>query len=135
MEHPSLNGVGGDEVEDQTVVPLSVTVDATHALFEPVRVPGDVIVEKDVATLKVDTFPRCLGSYQDLDGALRETAVQRRACCRVRHVNLALMLPWMQPTLKPQAFNCSIRWSRVSLNSVKDQQSLVGTVEETLHPA
>jgi len=50
LKHTALDGVRGDEVEDQAVFPLAVSVDAAHALFEAVRVPGDVVVEEDVAT-------------------------------------------------------------------------------------
>ena len=34
LQHPSLDGVGGDEVEDQAVAALPVAVDAAHALLE-----------------------------------------------------------------------------------------------------
>ena len=49
LEDSALDGVRGHEVEDQAVLALAVTVDAAHPLFEPVGVPGDVVVEQDVA--------------------------------------------------------------------------------------
>ena len=63
LQHPYLDGVGGDEIENQAIVVLPVAVDAAHALLEPVRVPGDVVVEQDVAALKVDAFPGRLGGH------------------------------------------------------------------------
>ena len=41
-------------------------MDAPHPLFEAVRVPGDVVVEENVAALEVDSFSGRLGSDQDL---------------------------------------------------------------------
>ena len=47
-------------------------MDASHALFQPVGVPGDVIVEQDVAALEVDPFAGRLGGHQHLDRAVPE---------------------------------------------------------------
>ena len=55
------------KVEDQAVGLLAVTVDAPHALFQPVGVPGDVVVEEDVAALEVDSLAGSLGGDQNLD--------------------------------------------------------------------
>ena len=71
-EHSSLNGVGRHEIEDQAIMPLAVAMDAAHALFEPVRIPGNVVVEENVTTLKVDAFARGLGGHQNLNGAFAE---------------------------------------------------------------
>ena len=49
LQDAALDGVGRDEVEDQAVLALAVAVDAAHPLLEAVRVPGDVVVEEDVA--------------------------------------------------------------------------------------
>src|SRR5439155_13556985 len=57
---------------DQAVLPLAVAVDAPHSLLEAVRVPGDVVVEEDVADLKVDALTRRLGGDQNLDLAFAE---------------------------------------------------------------
>ena len=72
LEHPSLNGVGRYEVEDEAIALLAVAVDAAHALFEPVRIPRDVVVEEDVAALKVDALPSRLSGDQHLDGTFAE---------------------------------------------------------------
>ena len=41
-------------------------MDATHALFQAVRVPGDVIVDHVPAELQVDALASRLGRHQDL---------------------------------------------------------------------
>ena len=72
LEDPAFDGVRGHEVEDQAVLGLAVAVDAAHPLLQPVRVPGDVVVEEDVADLEVDALARRLGGHQDLDAAVPE---------------------------------------------------------------
>ena len=81
LENAALNRVGRDEVEDQAVLALAVAVDAAHPLLQPVRVPRDVVVEQDVADLKVDAFAGGLGGDQNLDRAFAELllGVQARA--------------------------------------------------------
>src|SRR5207249_2187585 len=41
-------------------------MDAPHALFQAIRVPGDIIVDHQVAELEVDTLTGCFGSKADL---------------------------------------------------------------------
>ncbi len=72
LEHPALDGVRGDEVKDQTVLALAVAVDTPHALLEAVGVPGDVVVEENVADLEVDPFSGRLGRHEDLDRSFPE---------------------------------------------------------------
>ena len=72
FENATLNRVGRNEVEDQAVVALAVSVDATHPLFEPVRVPRNVIVDQEVAELQVDAFASSLGGDEHLDVAILE---------------------------------------------------------------
>ena len=72
LKHPPLDGVGGHEVEDEAVEALTVAMNAPHALFQPVRVPGDVVVEEDVAALEVDALSGRLRGHQDLDPAVPE---------------------------------------------------------------
>ena len=72
LEDAPLDGVGGDEVEDQAVLLLPVAVDAPHALLEAVGVPGDVVVEEDVADLQVDPLAGRLGRREYLHRALAE---------------------------------------------------------------
>ena len=69
LKHSTFNSIGGNEVEDQAIVSLSVTMDTAHALFEPVRIPRDVIIEEYVAALQIDPLSSRLGCHQHLDGA------------------------------------------------------------------
>ena len=80
VEHPSLDRVRRYEVEDETVFALSVPVDPTHPLFEAVGVPGDVVVEEDVAALKVDAFACGFGRNQHLDVSFSELLLRVEAC-------------------------------------------------------
>ena len=81
LQDMALDRVGRDEVEDQAVLALAVAVDASHPLLQAVRVPRDVVVEEDVADLKVDALAGGLGRDQNLDRALAELllGVQARA--------------------------------------------------------
>ena len=72
LQHPSLDRVGRHEVEDQTVQPLPVAMDAAHSLFQAIRIPRDVVVEQDVAALQVDALTGRFGSHQHLDRAVAE---------------------------------------------------------------
>ena len=64
----------GDEVEDVDVLGLADPVDAAHPLLQPVGVPGDVVVDHQVAELEVDALSGRLGGHHDL-GALPEEAL------------------------------------------------------------
>ena len=46
---------------------LADAVDAAEALLEPVRVPGQVVVDHQVGALQVDAFASRIGRQQDLD--------------------------------------------------------------------
>lgn len=72
LEDAAFDGVGGDEVEDEAVLALAVAVDAAHPLLQAVRVPGDIVVEEDVAGLEVDPFAGRFGGDEDLDLAFPE---------------------------------------------------------------
>ena len=63
LQDPALDSVGRDEVEDQAILELAIPMDTPHALLEAVRVPGDVVVEENVAALKVDALARSLRGY------------------------------------------------------------------------
>ena len=60
-----------DEVEDQHLIgALAVAVDAAVALLEPVRVPGDLVVDQlRAVVLEVDALGRRVGREQDADVA------------------------------------------------------------------
>ena len=46
---------------------LADAVDAAEALFQPVGVPGQVVVDHEVGALEVDALPRRIGGQQHLD--------------------------------------------------------------------
>ena len=71
----ALAGVLGHEVEDHRLLLLAVAVDAAHALFQPVRIPRDVVVDHQRAELKVDAFARGFGGHQDRGPPLEELAL------------------------------------------------------------
>ena len=60
FENPALAGVGGDEVEDEAVLLLTVAVDTAHALLKANRVPRNVVIDHQPAELKVDALSRGL---------------------------------------------------------------------------
>ena len=106
-------------------------MDAAHPLLEPVGVPGDVVVEEDVAALEVDALAGGLGGDENLDGAVLELllGVEPRPGSSREPV---FMLPWMQPTRKPHARELLDEVVERVLELGEDQQPLVGMVEEAL---
>src|SRR5262249_6881308 len=72
LQHTTLDGIGSHKIEDQTIALLAIAVNAAHALLKPIRIPGDVIVEQDVAALEVDPFASRLRGHQDLNSAISE---------------------------------------------------------------
>src|SRR3546814_5986880 len=69
-----------DEVDDDYAMLLSVSVTATNALFDALRIPGQVVVDDGGAELKVDSFGSRLGFDHDR-AAFLEVLNQR--CQRV----------------------------------------------------
>jgi hypothetical protein len=47
-------------------------MDAPHPLFQPIRVPRDVVIEENIAALEVNAFASRLGGYEDLNCTLTE---------------------------------------------------------------
>jgi len=72
MQNPSFNdrltilGICRDKVEGVDIAILANAMDAPETLFQPRRVPGHVIVDHQVAKLKVDAFAGGLGRYTNL---------------------------------------------------------------------
>ena len=56
LEDPAFTGVRRDEIEDEAVLFLTVSVDAAHALLKTHRVPGNVVIDHQPAELEVDAF-------------------------------------------------------------------------------
>src|SRR6266700_431382 len=86
-------------------------MDAPHALFQAVRVPGDVIINHQVAELKVDTFTGCFGSKADLGCFVKPLAASRR--------NTAFIPPCISQVEYPHCCKWWRRYSSVSRCSVK----------------
>ena len=84
FQHLSLDGVGGDEVENQAVGALSVPVNTAHPLLQPVGIPRDVEVEQDVAALEVDALAGGFGGDQHLYVPILELLLHDRAGFQVR---------------------------------------------------
>lgn len=57
LEDLTLAGVDRDEVPEMADLGLADAVDTTEALLDPVRVPGQVVVDHEVGPLEVHTFP------------------------------------------------------------------------------
>src|SRR5271167_339311 len=70
IEDVALHGIRRDEIEDEAIAGLTITMDAAHPLFEPIGVPWNVVVEHDVAALKIDALAGGLRCDQHLDCAL-----------------------------------------------------------------
>ena len=133
LQHIAFDRVGRHEIEDQAVVALAVAVDAAHALFEPIRVPGNVVVEQDVAALQVDALAGRLGGDQHLDGAVAELLFSEEARPRfVARARLHAAVDAAYPEA-PRLGPLDQIFERV-LELGEDQQPLVGAVEETLLP-
>src|SRR5581483_2555200 len=62
----ALSGGLRDKVHDLNLVLLPVAVNATHALLEAIRVPGQVPVDHDPTELQVDALTRCVRCNHEL---------------------------------------------------------------------
>jgi len=63
----TFDGVRRDEIEDQAIFCLKVTMNSSHPLLQPIGIPRDVIVEQDVTALEVDAFPGSFGGDKNLN--------------------------------------------------------------------
>ena len=70
------------EVDDDDVVLLAVSVAAADALLDPLGVPGKVVVDDERAELKVDAFRACFGGNHDLADARGSNRPAPTACPR-----------------------------------------------------
>ena len=75
-ENLPLDRVRGDEVENVAVFRLAVTVDAAHPLLKASRVPGQIVIEQDIAALQVDAFAGSLGGDEDLGATLARAVAE-----------------------------------------------------------
>ena len=65
LEHHALSRFFRDQIPEMADFGLSDTVDTAKPLFQPVRIPGKVIVDHQVGALQVDTFTSRISSNQD----------------------------------------------------------------------
>ena len=77
LEQPPVDVVGGDQVPQVADLRLADAVDAAEALFQAVRVPGQVVVDHQVGALQVDAFAGGVGGQQHLH--LRVVPERRQA--------------------------------------------------------
>ena len=110
---------------------LTIPVDAPHPLFQAVGVPGDVVVEEDVAALEVDALAGRLGGHQDLDVPLTELLLHEEPGPRMvpgPRLHSAMDLP--------RAESPELEAVQDVVQGVpelgEDQQALFGIVEEPL---
>jgi len=71
LHHPAFTSVYGNEIQNEAILLLPITVNSAHTLFKPNRIPWYVIVYHEPAELKVDAFPgsfsgnKHLGSFTE----------------------------------------------------------------------
>src|SRR5262249_53366337 len=80
LQHAPLDGIGSHKIEDQTIALLAIAVNTTHTLLKPIRIPGNVIVEQDMAALQVNPFTSRLSGHQDLNSAISELLLSEQPC-------------------------------------------------------
>jgi hypothetical protein len=131
LQHATLNSIGGHKIEDQAIMLLAIAVNTAHALLKSVRIPGNVIVEQDMAALQVDPFASHLGGHQDLNGAVSELLLGEQP--RPRLISEAWPHAAMDgaDTEAPGLQTIDEIVERV-LEFGEEQQPLFGIVEETL---
>ena len=77
--HPPLARAAGHQIDDHhRIVRLPVAMDAAHALLQPRRVPGNVVVHHQPAELQVDALAGGVGGHQVVGAALRRRAAKER---------------------------------------------------------
>ena len=81
LEHSAFARVGRNEIANEAILFLPVTVDAPHALLQPDGIPRNVVIDHEPAKLQVDAFARRLGRNQYL-GALAEFPLGANAGAR-----------------------------------------------------
>ena len=91
FEQLPLDCVGGAEVEDVAVVLLADPVHPAHPLLKPDRVPRQVVVDHQVAELKVDPFPAASVAMQ--------ICLFRRKSCWIFLRSVGGWPPWIVQTV------------------------------------
>ena len=81
VQHATFACIGRNEVKDEAVLFLAVTVDAAHALFQPDGIPRDVVIDHQPAELEIDAFAGRFGGDEHL-GSLAKLALGDRCASR-----------------------------------------------------
>ena len=61
----TLAGVMGNEIPEVADLALADAVNPSKSLFEPVGVPGQIVIDHEVRTLEVDPFSGGVGRQED----------------------------------------------------------------------
>ena len=88
VQHAAFARVRGDEIEDEAILLLAVTVDAAHALLQPDGIPWDIVVDHQPAELQVDPFAGGFGRHEDLGGFAELALGENAGAGRVAVANL-----------------------------------------------
>ena len=64
--HIAFPRVGGDQIPQMAHLRLADSVDASEALFQPVGIPGQVVIDHQVRALQVDSLSGCVRREQHL---------------------------------------------------------------------
>ena len=129
LENTAFDGIRGNEIEDQTILMLAIAVNAPHALFQPVRVPGNVIVEEDIAALQVNAFTRSLRRDKYLDGSIPELLLGVQSGSRLLS-GARFHAAMDEPYPKTPCFQTIDQVIEGVLEFSEKQESLLGMVEE-----
>ena len=99
LPDPVLDRVLEDEVDRADDVGLADAIHPADALFEPHRVPGDVVVDHHMAELEVQAFPAGVGGDQDA-GILGEGFLDPLA---LFHVHRTVQADDREPALRQKS--------------------------------
>jgi hypothetical protein len=131
LQDMALNRVARDEIENEAVLALAVAVDASHPLLQAVRIPRDVIIEEDVADLKVDALASRFGCDQNLDRALPELLFRMQACAGLV-AGTRLHAAVDAAEAKTPGLQSVHEVVQRVLELGEQEQALLGTIEEAL---
>ena len=92
-----IHGARRDEVDDgDRLALLSVAVNAADALLDAHGIPGQIVVDEEIAELEVETLAADFGGQQDIQRiGMRLWAAQNG--CAARRVLRRAPSPWIRP--------------------------------------
>jgi len=114
-------GFLGDQVPQVTNFGLVDAMDAAEPLFQPVGVPGQVVVDHQVGALQVDAFARGVGSHQQAHvGIGPEQRLEPAAFIAVGSpVDAAISCMLGRPAGHPSPMWVKIRTSRKPISALR----------------